>query len=69
MILEQLSPTDGSLPGELLTELTSLYAANREFFALSGDFPNPDDIRPEQVEEAEPVWPPDLARLLDEWEV
>ncbi|MFJ9816820.1 GNAT family N-acetyltransferase [Streptomyces sp. NPDC101151] len=49
MILEQLSVADGSLPGELLTELTSLYAANREFFALSGDFPDPDDIRPEQV--------------------
>ncbi|MEU1401373.1 bifunctional GNAT family N-acetyltransferase/NUDIX hydrolase [Streptomyces sp. NPDC005728] len=49
MILEQLTPTDGALPGELLTELTSLYAANREFFALSGDFPDPDDIRPEQV--------------------
>jgi ADP-ribose pyrophosphatase YjhB (NUDIX family)/GNAT superfamily N-acetyltransferase len=49
MILEPLSPVDGALPGELLTELTALYAANREFFALSGDFPDPDDIRPEQV--------------------
>lgn len=37
------------LPGPLLTEITALYASNREFHALSGDFPDPDDIRPEQV--------------------
>jgi GNAT superfamily N-acetyltransferase len=49
MFLERLAPTDGALPGELLTELTALYASNREFHALSGDFPDPDDIRPEQV--------------------
>ncbi|MFE2096701.1 MULTISPECIES: bifunctional GNAT family N-acetyltransferase/NUDIX hydrolase [unclassified Streptomyces] len=49
MLLEQLSTTDGSLPAELLTELTALYASNREFHALSGDFPDPDDVRPEQV--------------------
>ncbi|MGP4046410.1 GNAT family N-acetyltransferase [Streptomyces sp. 2A115] len=49
MILESLSPADSALPGELLTELTALYASNREFYALSGDFPDPDDIRPEQV--------------------
>ncbi|MFF5013824.1 GNAT family N-acetyltransferase [Streptomyces sp. NPDC001165] len=49
MLLEQLSSTDGSLPAELLTELTALYASNREFHALSGDFPDPDDVRPEQV--------------------
>ena len=49
MLIEQLSPKDGALPGELLTELTALYASNREFHALSGDFPDPDDIRPEQV--------------------
>ena len=50
VILEPLplSPEHG-LPGELLTELTALYASNREFHALSGDFPDPDDIRPEQV--------------------
>ncbi|MDQ1046603.1 bifunctional GNAT family N-acetyltransferase/NUDIX hydrolase [Streptomyces sp. V4I2] len=40
---------DHDLPGPLLTELTALYAANRAFHALSGDFPDPDDIRPEQV--------------------
>ena len=39
----------GALPGELLTELAALYASNREFQQLSGDFPDPDDIRPEQV--------------------
>ncbi|EPD57096.1 MULTISPECIES: GNAT family N-acetyltransferase [Streptomyces] len=49
MFLERLTPTDNALPGELLTELTALYASNREFHALSGDFPDPDDIRPEQV--------------------
>ncbi|MEV0225761.1 GNAT family N-acetyltransferase [Streptomyces sp. NPDC050704] len=49
MILERLTPVDGALPGELLTELTALYASNRDFYALSGDFPDPDDIRPEQV--------------------
>lgn len=50
MILEPLTPAeDGALPGELLTELTALYASNRAFHALSGDFPDPDGIRPEQV--------------------
>ncbi|MGW7270490.1 N-acetyltransferase family protein [Streptomyces sp. NPDC054864] len=50
MILEPLAPVeDGALPGELLTELTALYASNHVFHALSGDFPDPADIRPEQV--------------------
>ncbi|MFB6770857.1 MULTISPECIES: GNAT family N-acetyltransferase [unclassified Streptomyces] len=40
---------DHDIPGPLLTELTALYAAHRDFHALSGDFPDPDDIRPEQV--------------------
>ncbi|MGW0574613.1 GNAT family N-acetyltransferase [Streptomyces sp. NPDC002920] len=40
---------DHDIPGPLLTELTALYASHREFQALSGDFPDPDDIRPEQV--------------------
>lgn len=48
MILEPL-PSHGGIPAPLLTELTALYASNREFHALSGDFPDPDDIRPEQV--------------------
>ncbi|SFK54583.1 hypothetical protein SAMN05216275_12819 [Streptosporangium canum] len=47
MIVEPLAaPADGGLPEPLLAELTALYAANRDFFALSGDFPDPDDIRP-----------------------
>lgn len=37
------------LPGPLLTELTELYASNEEFQQLSGDFPDPGRIRPEQV--------------------
>ncbi|WP_262061392.1 bifunctional GNAT family N-acetyltransferase/NUDIX hydrolase [Streptomyces sp. STR69] len=50
MFLEPLTPTEaGALPGELLTELAALYASNHAFHALSGDFPDPEDIRPEQV--------------------
>ncbi|KMS68988.1 DNA mismatch repair protein MutT [Streptomyces viridochromogenes] len=50
MILEPLPLTsDHDLPAPLLTELTALYASNRDFHALSGDFPDPDDVRPEQV--------------------
>ncbi|WP_030791563.1 GNAT family N-acetyltransferase [Streptomyces sp. NRRL S-920] len=52
MILEPLVAVGGALPGHLLTEVTALYAANRDFFALSGDFPDPDDIRVEQVAKA-----------------
>ncbi|WP_460067069.1 GNAT family N-acetyltransferase [Streptomyces sp. YKOK-I1] len=53
MILEPLPLTpDRDIPAPLLTELTALYASNREFQALSGDFPDPDDIRPEQVARA-----------------
>ncbi|MER6564996.1 bifunctional GNAT family N-acetyltransferase/NUDIX hydrolase [Streptomyces sp. NPDC001093] len=48
MILEALSPGP-DIPAPLLSELTALYASNREFHRLSGDFPDPDDIRPEQV--------------------
>ncbi|MER6787602.1 bifunctional GNAT family N-acetyltransferase/NUDIX hydrolase [Streptomyces sp. NPDC000658] len=40
---------DHDIPAPVLTELTALYASHREFHALSGDFPDPDDIRPEQV--------------------
>ncbi|MFI6282220.1 GNAT family N-acetyltransferase [Streptomyces sp. NPDC050988] len=50
MIIEPLTLTpDHDLPGPLLTELTALYVSNHEFYALSGDFPDPHDIRPEQV--------------------
>jgi ADP-ribose pyrophosphatase YjhB (NUDIX family)/ribosomal protein S18 acetylase RimI-like enzyme len=48
VILESL-PADRELPPALLAELTALYASNREFHRLSGDFPDPDGIRPEQV--------------------
>lgn len=44
----RLSP-DGDLPGPVLTEVTALYASNHAFHALSGDFPDPYGIRPEQV--------------------
>ncbi|MEU7034924.1 GNAT family N-acetyltransferase [Streptomyces sp. NPDC046237] len=50
MIVEPLTPAEPhALPGPLLTELTALYASNRAFHELTGDFPDPDDIRPEQV--------------------
>lgn len=52
MILEPLTAVDGALPGHLLTEVTALYASNHAFFALGGDFPDPDDIRVEQVAKA-----------------
>ncbi|MFF5372011.1 GNAT family N-acetyltransferase [Streptomyces sp. NPDC013187] len=47
MILDPL-PT-APLSGPLLAELTALYASNHEFHTLTGDFPDPKDIRPEQV--------------------
>ncbi|MEU9298005.1 GNAT family N-acetyltransferase [Streptomyces sp. NPDC048266] len=53
MIVEALVPKaleDGAaLPGPLLTELTALYASDERFQQLSGDVPDPSDIRPEQV--------------------
>jgi ribosomal protein S18 acetylase RimI-like enzyme len=70
VILEPLSlppdPADHGIPGELLTELTALYASNRDFHALAGDFPDPEDIRPEQVaaELADELANPDVEVLL-----
>lgn len=49
MFVEPFVITDGVLPGALLTEVTGLFAGNREFHRLSGEFPDPDDIRAEQV--------------------
>ncbi|MET9577762.1 GNAT family N-acetyltransferase [Streptomyces sp. DT199] len=57
MILDPLPA--GPLPDSLLTELTALYASNHAFHTLSGDFPDPEDIRPEQV----------AAALAQEWEM
>jgi GNAT superfamily N-acetyltransferase len=67
MILESLRVTpDHDIPAPLLTELTALYASDHEFQALSGDFPDPDDIRPEQVAAAlaEELANPDVEVLL-----
>ncbi|GGW61761.1 GNAT family N-acetyltransferase [Streptomyces caelestis] len=54
MILDPLlPPTPGRpLPEPLLAELTALYASNHAFHTLTGDFPDPHDIRPEQVAHA-----------------
>ncbi|MER5810462.1 GNAT family N-acetyltransferase [Streptomyces sp. NPDC002033] len=49
MILQPLVPVDGALPGPVLTEVATLYATNRAFFELSGDFPDPARITVEQV--------------------
>ncbi|MEU6817566.1 bifunctional GNAT family N-acetyltransferase/NUDIX hydrolase [Streptomyces sp. NPDC046860] len=51
MILEPL-PADGVLPAPVLAELTALYASQRAFHTLSGEFPDPADIRPGQVADA-----------------
>ncbi|MBO1337916.1 N-acetyltransferase [Streptomyces sp. VRA16 Mangrove soil] len=51
MLLETVAP-GRPLPTDLITEVTALYSANREFFALSGDFPDPDRITAEQVSAA-----------------
>jgi len=67
MILTPLTLTpDHDIPAPVLTELTALYAANETFFALSGDFPDPADIRPEQIakELADELANPDAEVLL-----
>ncbi|MFD3456118.1 GNAT family N-acetyltransferase [Streptomyces sp. NPDC058691] len=50
--LEPLVPEDGALPPGLLGELTGLYASNAAFHRISGDFPDPGRITPEQVASA-----------------
>ncbi len=54
MILDLLlpPPPGRALPEPLLAELTALYASNHAFHTLTGDFPDPHDIRPEQVAHA-----------------
>ncbi|MGV9561099.1 N-acetyltransferase family protein [Streptomyces sp. NPDC003480] len=67
MILQPLRLTaDHDIPAPLLAELTALYASHRDFHALSGDFPDPDDIRPEQVATAlaDELANPDVEVLL-----
>lgn len=51
VILEPV-PAGGALPAPLLAELTALYASQQAFHTLSGEFPDPADIRPEQVADA-----------------
>ncbi|MFJ2832818.1 GNAT family N-acetyltransferase [Streptomyces sp. NPDC087263] len=65
MILDVL-PAAPDIPSPLLTELTALYASHRDFHALGGDFPDPEDIRPEQVAAslAEELANPDVEVLL-----
>jgi GNAT superfamily N-acetyltransferase len=45
-----LDPLPAAPPADsLLAELTALYASKSAFHRLTGDFPDPKDIRPEQV--------------------
>ncbi|MFF3512640.1 GNAT family N-acetyltransferase [Streptomyces sp. NPDC002573] len=67
MILQPLRlSADHDIPAPLLTELAALYASHRAYHALSGDFPDPDDIRPEQVATAlaDELANPDVEVLL-----
>ncbi|WP_327422535.1 GNAT family N-acetyltransferase [Streptomyces sp. NBC_01527] len=70
MIIEPLLPAagalPGALPGPLLAELTALYASDPTFQQISGDFPDPHDIRSEQVAAslAEELVNPDTEVLL-----
>ncbi|QNP71868.1 GNAT family N-acetyltransferase [Streptomyces roseirectus] len=67
MILTPLKLTpDHDIPAAVLTELTALYAANETFLALSGDFPDPGNVRPEEIarELADELANPDAAVLL-----
>ncbi|SMQ17200.1 Acetyltransferase (GNAT) family protein [Streptomyces sp. Ag82_O1-12] len=57
MILDPLPMAP--LGDSLLAELTALYASNSAFHRLTGDFPDPEDVRPEQV----------AAALAQEWEL
>ncbi|MEU1913581.1 GNAT family N-acetyltransferase [Streptomyces massasporeus] len=57
MILDPLPAAP--LADSLLAELTALYASNSAFHRLTGDFPHPEDVRPEQV----------AAALAQEWEL
>ncbi|MER5575819.1 GNAT family N-acetyltransferase [Streptomyces massasporeus] len=57
MILDPLPAAP--LGDSLLAELTALYASNSAFHRLTGDFPDPEDVRPEQV----------AAALAQEWEL
>ncbi|MFI8350015.1 GNAT family N-acetyltransferase [Streptomyces sp. NPDC085596] len=65
MILEPV-PAGGPLPAPLLAELTALYASQQAFHALSEEFPDPADIRPEQVADtiAAELAHPDAEMLL-----
>ncbi|MEU6242933.1 bifunctional GNAT family N-acetyltransferase/NUDIX hydrolase [Streptomyces sp. NPDC047024] len=51
MILEPLA-AGTPVPAPLLAELTALYASQEGFHAMSGEFPDPADIRPGQVADA-----------------
>ncbi|MEW2304536.1 GNAT family N-acetyltransferase [Streptomyces sp. NPDC006655] len=69
-ILQPLAVRPGDdIPGPVLTEITALYASHRAFHALSGDFPDPDDVRPEQVARvlADDLAHPDAEVLLARW--
>lgn len=49
MYVDIVTPDDAALPGALLTEITEVYASAESFHELTGDFPEPGDIRVSQV--------------------
>jgi GNAT superfamily N-acetyltransferase len=44
-----LDPLTAAPDDALLAEITGVYASNPDFHRISGDFPDPHDVRPEQV--------------------
>ncbi|GAA2151296.1 hypothetical protein GCM10009760_46510 [Kitasatospora kazusensis] len=49
MELQSLLLMDGVLPDPTLAEVTEVFASNVAFHRLSGDFPDPEQVRPDQV--------------------
>lgn len=49
MDFQPLPLVDGVLPEPALAEVTDVFASNIAFHRLSGDFPDPEHVRPEQV--------------------
>ncbi|GAA2468256.1 GNAT family N-acetyltransferase [Streptomyces macrosporus] len=61
-----LVPVTGPLTGPTLADLTAVYASNPGYHRLSGDFPDPEHVTPDQVASAlgEELENPDAEVLL-----
>jgi GNAT superfamily N-acetyltransferase len=51
-VILELAPVTGPLTPGLLAELTEVYASNADYHRISGDFPDPERVGPEQVASA-----------------